>query len=166
MGIPSGISGGVIDTNRRSWPDQRLDVLGAGVDGPPLALAVNELAVADCRFPTVRGVADAVVHESEALTGHDGEGFGVVGHVADGSRMLCRVHSGSAERPWVRLHMVRAACRRSFSTETAKASDRIRSMEGKGADMDKSPRKTASKKSGKTLKEKRQAKKDKGSRKG
>ena len=33
---------------------------------------------------------------------------------------------------------------------------------GKGADMtDKSPRKTASKKSGKTLKEKRQAKKDK-----
>ena len=32
--------------------------------------------------------------------------------------------------------------------------------------MDKSPRKTASKKSGKTLKEKRQAKKDKGSRKG
>ena len=33
---------------------------------------------------------------------------------------------------------------------------------GKGADMsDKSPRKTASKKSGKSLKEKRQAKKDK-----
>lgn len=34
---------------------------------------------------------------------------------------------------------------------------------GKGADMtDKSPRKTASKKSGKSLKEKRQIKKDKG----
>ena len=38
----------------------------------------------------------------------------------------------------------------------------VRSREGKGADMsDKSPRKTASKKSGKSLKEKRQAKKDK-----
>jgi hypothetical protein len=39
---------------------------------------------------------------------------------------------------------------------------RLRSQVGKGADMtDKSPRKTASKKSGKSLKEKRQAKKDK-----
>jgi hypothetical protein len=41
---------------------------------------------------------------------------------------------------------------------------RVRStlLRGKGADMtDKSPRKTASKKSGKSLKEKRQAKKDK-----
>jgi hypothetical protein len=35
-------------------------------------------------------------------------------------------------------------------------------LRGKGADVtDKSPRKTATKKSGKTLKEKRQAKKDK-----
>ena len=38
----------------------------------------------------------------------------------------------------------------------------VRSRQGRGADMtDKSPRKTASKKSGKSLKEKRQAKKDK-----
>jgi hypothetical protein len=38
----------------------------------------------------------------------------------------------------------------------------VRSTYGKGVDvMDKSPRKTASKKSGKTLKEKRQAKKHK-----
>jgi hypothetical protein len=39
---------------------------------------------------------------------------------------------------------------------------RLRSQQGKGVDMsDKSPRKTATKKSGKSLKEKRQAKKDK-----
>jgi hypothetical protein len=39
---------------------------------------------------------------------------------------------------------------------------RVRSQQGKGVDMsDKSPRKTATKKSGKSLKEKRQAKKDK-----
>jgi hypothetical protein len=40
--------------------------------------------------------------------------------------------------------------------------NRVRSQQGKGVDMsDKSPRKTATKKSGKSLKEKRQAKKDK-----
>ena len=40
--------------------------------------------------------------------------------------------------------------------------NRVRSQQGKGVDMsDKSPRKTATKKSGKSLKENRQAKKDK-----
>lgn len=39
---------------------------------------------------------------------------------------------------------------------------RVRSQQGRGVDMsEKSPRKTATKKSGKSLKEKRQAKKDK-----
>jgi hypothetical protein len=43
-----------------------------------------------------------------------------------------------------------------------KSESGVRSPYGKGADMsDKSPRKIASKKSGKSLKEKRQAKKDK-----
>jgi len=59
-------------------------VLPASLDLPALPRSVGERATAHDWLRAVLGMTDTVVDEPEALSGCNVEGFGVVGHEAEG----------------------------------------------------------------------------------
>ena len=62
---------------------------------PPFAGSVCELATADHWLGAVLGVTDSTVNKPEALAGGYVEGFGIVGHEADGSGLVFDAGSGA-----------------------------------------------------------------------